>query len=68
MEVVKISVYVQPGKPAAVGHVGTVVVTPAKDGEFLVEFTLRRKGARRLGLSCIPKLDKRKRKRNTDRN
>lgn len=67
MEVVKISVYVQPGKPAAVGHVGTVVVTPAKDGEFLVEFTLRRKGMRYLSHPQYGPLDGTKRKRKNTR-
>lgn len=68
MECVSIKTYAQPGRPASVGHLGTVIVTPQENGEILVEFTLSRKGARRLGLNHPPVLDKRRRKEQTDEN
>jgi hypothetical protein len=63
MDVVKITTLALPGKPTSVGHLGTVVVTPAKDGEFLVEFTLRRKGMRQLRHPDYCPLDEPKKKR-----
>ena len=63
MDCVSVSVFTEPGRPAAVGHFGTVITHPPnKDGKILVEFTLRRKGMRHLRQDGYRKLDKRKRK------
>ena len=58
MEVLQIETWATPGKPAAIGHLGTVVLGPANSaGEILVKFTLSKKGLRRLGQCQTPKLD-----------
>lgn len=68
MDCVALKTFAKFGKPTAVGHIGTVIVSPPnQDGEVLVEFTLRRKGMRQLNHPDYRVLDGRKRKRNTDR-
>lgn len=58
MECVSITVFATPGQPAAVGHLGTVFVSPPNaDGEIKLEFTLRRKGMRHLQHPGYRKLD-----------
>lgn len=48
MDVVEIAVMARPGRPAAVGRLGTVVVSPPNaDGEVLVRFTLSRRLAKK---------------------
>ena len=63
MDVVQIRTLAIPGRPTAVGKVGMVVVTPQESGEILCELTISRRGARYLGLTNPPKLDKRRRKK-----
>lgn len=69
MDVVSIRTFATFGKPTAVGHLGTVILSPPNaDGEILVEFTLRRKGMRELRQPGYRKLDEPKRKgHNTDK-
>lgn len=48
MDVVAIEVWAAPGRPAAVGHLGTVVLGATNsDGEILVKFTLSRRLAKK---------------------
>lgn len=66
MDVIEINVWAKPGKPAAVGHIGTLVLSekPNESGEYLAKFTLRRRARKRLGQSDQPKMiDRNKRKR-----
>lgn len=66
MDVIELAVVVRPGKPAAVGHLGTVVVSPPDgDGEMLVRFVLSRKMAKKMLRK--QKVDKRSLKIHTER-
>lgn len=48
MDVTAIEVWAKPDKPAAVGHLGTVVLGPTNsDGEILVRFTFSRRLAKK---------------------
>lgn len=69
MEVVQFRLLATYGKPVAVGHLGTVTLSePNEDGEIMVDFVLRRRGSRYLGLDFPPVLDKRRRKPQNDQN
>ena len=62
MDCISITTYAVPGKPQAVGHLGTVIATPQESGEIKIEFTLRRKGMRELRHPNYRKLDEPKEK------
>lgn len=48
MEVVAVTVWAKPGRPAAAGHLGTILLGPTNsEGETRVEFTLSRRLARK---------------------